>query len=446
MKKFICLCMATWILCLVANAQDPYPVSTDRGNIVYMEYFIDTDPGFGNGIQVPVTPGKDISSTPITVDLSSLSKSWHRIYFRTRNADGGWSLRAYALFDNVVIPVYPNAPAPASDIIEMEYFIDTDPGYGKGIKLALPASPAQNQITLPIDISGLSNGIHRLLIRSRNSIGQWSLTHIGVFENTGTIPYPVATASGPLTQMEYFFDTDPGFGNGRPISFAGTPDINQLSVDLDLTGLPTGPHTLFLRSKEFPWSLTMAVRFSYGSSLPVTWLYVRGERKDQQALINWATAQEMDTDKFLVEYSRDGKTYQSVSELPAAGNSSTSRTYAYTHPKLQSGVNYFRIKQLDKNGKFSYSNIIVVPYVDRNSAPVLIPNPVERHATLLIPPAFEATHIVVYDAVGKTIMQQPVTDKNSQHLLLQLGSLQKGVYLLQVKGKQQDHTIRFVKN
>lgn len=445
MKKITSLCLAASILCTMVNAQEPYPGSADRGNIVYMEYFIDKDPGPGNGIPVPLTPGRDLSF-PVTADISQLTKAWHRIYFRSRNADGGWSLSTYALFDNVVIQPYPNAPAPASEIVEIEYFIDSDPGFGKGIKLPLPASPDQNRIAVAIDISGINNGIHRLLVRSRNSMGNWSLTHIGIFENTTTVPYPVAAAAGPVTKMEYFFDTDPGLGNGRAISFTGAPDINQLSVDVDLTGLSTGQHTLFLRSREFPWSHTMAVNFSYGSSLPVTWLYVRGERKSQQALINWATAQELDTDKFIVEYSRDGRIFKAVSETAAAGNSSTSRTYSYIYPQLSPGVNYFRLKQLDKNGTFSYSSIIVIPYVDRNAAPLLIPNPVDKNATLLIPPSFEATGLVIFDAAGKTVWQQQVMDRNSQHLLLQLAVLQKGVYILQVKGKQQHHSIRFVKN
>ncbi len=87
-----------------------------------------------------------------------------------KNADGGWSLSAYGLFDNFAVPAYPNAPAPATQLEEMEYYIDDDPGFGNGIKIPLPASPDINRITLGIDISTVPNGIHRLVIRSRNSL------------------------------------------------------------------------------------------------------------------------------------------------------------------------------------------------------------------------------------------------------------------------------------
>lgn len=446
MKKISGLSLICGIICTTSMAQIPYPATTtDQGNLVQMEYFIDIDPGPGNGRPIAITAGRNISSLDVTIDLTGLTKAWHRVYVRSRNANGAWSHPAFTIFDNVVIPAYPNAPGPAADLEEMEYFIDIDPGFGNGMKIPLPTATDVNKIAIPVDLSSTARGIHRLIVRSKNKLGQWSLSHVSVFDNAAIVPYRTAPpAPAPVTNMEYFFDTDPGFGNGRPISFTGTPDINQLSVDVALTGLSTGPHTLFLRSKDFPWSLTMAVNFSYASALPVTWLYVRGERKQKQALINWATAQEWDTDKFIVEYSRDGQQYAAVGEVTAAGNSTTSSKYTFTHPELQPGVNYFRLKQMDKNGKHSYSSIIVVPYVDNHSAPVLMPNPVSNTATLLMPPAIAAEQLTVFDASGKIVWQQKVTG-NSQSQVLQLSALPNGVYVLQVKGKIQNHTIRFIK-
>lgn len=447
MKKIAGLFLACGIICTASRAQTPYPVPpVDQGNIVQMEYFIDADPGLGNGRPIPVTPTNDLASFSANIDLTGISRGWHRLYVRSRNANGIWSLSTISIFDNVGTPSYPAAPAPAPVMEEMEYYIDSDPGIGRGIKIPLPSTGDISNLSIPIDLTLFPTGIHRLIVRTKDNLGRWSLSHISLFDNGVSVPYPTAPAApAPITNMEYFFDTDPGFGNGRPISFTGTPDINQLSVDLDLTGLSAGNHTLFLRSKEFPWSLTMAVNFSYITPLPVTWLYVRGERRQQQALLNWATAQEWDTDKFIVEYSRNGQQYNAVGEVAAAGNSTAATKYTFTYPQLQPGVNYFRLKQLDKNGNFSYSTIIVVPYVDNNTAPVLMPNPVTNAATLLLPPAVEAEQLTVYDAAGKAVWQQQVSNSN-QLQQLQLGALPKGIYVLNVKGKTQHYNIRFVKN
>jgi hypothetical protein len=447
MKKTLAIWLLAGIFYTKATAQVPYPVATDQGNIVRMEYFFNSDPGFGNGIAVPVTPGRTIANINLNVDVSALPQGWHRIYVRSMNENGGWSIPAIMLFDNLQIPSYPNLPAAASDIVEIEYYIDSDPGFGNGRKIALPASPDINKLPVQIDISGLPATIHTLVIRTKNRDNKWSMTHFSLFSNETITPYPTAPAApAAITNMEYFFDTDPGFGNGQPISFTGTPDINGLSVDLDLPPtLSIGNHTLFIRSKEFPWSMTMAVNFNYAVALPVTWLYVRGERKQQQALLNWATAQESDADKFIVEYSRDGQQYIAAGEVTAAGNSTATTKYAFTYPDLQPGVNYFRLKQLDKNGHFTYSSIIVIPYVDNNTAPVLMPNPVTSAATLLIPPAIEAEQLIVFDASGKAVWQQQANSKN-QSQLLQFGSLPKGIYILNIKGRKQHYNIRFVKN
>ncbi|MGN6419426.1 MAG: T9SS type A sorting domain-containing protein [Pseudobacter sp.] len=447
MKKISGLFLVCGIISTISRAQTPYPTPpADKGNITQMEYFIDTDPGFGNGRPIPVTAVRDLASFSMDIDLTGLNRGWHRLFIRSRNASGNWSHPSVSVFDNVGTPAYPAMPAPAPSLAAMEYYVDTDPGFGNGINVPLPAASDISNITIPVDLTLFPKGIHRLFVRTKDSQGRWSLSHISLFDNGVLVPYPTAPAApAPISNMEYFFDTDPGFGNGRPISFTGNPDINQLSVDVDLTGLSAGNHTFFLRSKEFPWSLTMAVSFSYITPLPVTWLYVRGERKLQQALINWATAQESETDKFIVEYSRNGQQYSSVGEVAAAGNSSTTTKYAFTYPQLQPGVNYFRLKQLDKNGHYTYSSIMVIPYVDNHSDPVLMPNPVVNTATLLIPPAIEAEQLTVFDASGKAVWQQQVSNRN-QSQLLQLDKLPKGVYVLNVRAKSQHYNIRFVKN
>jgi len=447
MKKTSVLFMVCGTICATARAQTPYPVAPpDQGNIVQMEYYIDSDPGFGNGRPIPLNAVRDLASFSADIDLTGLNRGWHRLYIRSKNADGKWSHTALSIFDNVGTPSYPPAPAPAPVMESMEYYIDTDPGIGNGIKIPLPASGDINNISIPVDLTAFPTGIHRLIVRSKDQLGRWSLSHISLFDNGVSVPYPTApAAAAAIVNMEYFFDTDPGFGKGHPISFTGSPDINQLSVDVDLSGLSAGNHTLFLRSKEFPWSLTMAVNFSYITPLPVTWLYVRGERKQQQALLNWATALEWDTDKFIVEYSRTGQQYSAVGEMAAAGNSTTTTKYAFTYPQLQPGVNYFRLKQLDKNGNFTYSSIIVVPYVDNNTAPVLMPNPVTNATTLLVPPAVEAEQLTVFDASGKAVWQQKVNNSNQSQQLL-LGALPKGIYVLNIKGRTQHYNIRFVKN
>ena len=62
-------------------------------NVVQVEYFIDTDAGYGNNTIIDVTPSPD-GTFPFTVNLSSFLPGYHKLYIRTKDSDGKWSLTA----------------------------------------------------------------------------------------------------------------------------------------------------------------------------------------------------------------------------------------------------------------------------------------------------------------------------------------------------------------
>ncbi|WP_315817684.1 hypothetical protein [Paraflavitalea speifideaquila] len=103
--------------------------------MVAAEYFIDTDPGTGNGTAIPLTPGADLNNLPATVNVNGLTNGTHRLYMRTRSAEGRWSLTAVKEFVIDFDLAYPTAPAAAQNLVAAEYFVDTDPGTGNGTPL-----------------------------------------------------------------------------------------------------------------------------------------------------------------------------------------------------------------------------------------------------------------------------------------------------------------------
>ena len=133
MKKFTALfCLA--MLLATAHAQPDYPAAPPTpGNIIRMEYFVDTDPGFGNGKPVAFTASQNISGLSFDADLTGLSNGFHRIYLRGMDADGKWSHANDVFFDNFIVPVYATALA-AADVAQAEYFIDADPGMGMAMQ------------------------------------------------------------------------------------------------------------------------------------------------------------------------------------------------------------------------------------------------------------------------------------------------------------------------
>ncbi|MBE0638420.1 MAG: hypothetical protein IH598_07865, partial [Bacteroidales bacterium] len=196
------------------------------------EYFFDNDPGYGNGTPVTLTPG-NLVDLNFNANTTGLEAGIHTLFVRVKS--GLWS-QTYSRLIGV---------NPEAGITQAEYFFDNDPGFGNGISIAI--TPA-NIVALNFNANatGLSPGIHTLFVRVKSGI--WSQSHarlVGVNPDVG------------ITQAEYFFNADPGFGNGTPITI--TPGkVVELNFEANATSLSPGIHTLFVRVKSGIWSQTHA--------------------------------------------------------------------------------------------------------------------------------------------------------------------------------------------
>jgi hypothetical protein len=205
---------------------------SNPGNLVQMEYFIDNDPGYGMATQRTVTPGNNISQM-FDLDVSGLGNGLHHFFLRVKDENGLWSVVQHTVFFTEDLSV--------GDIVKLEYFLDNDPGYGAGINIPVIGGKDVSK-TFIIDLTGISQGIHQLCIRAKNSENRWSLVH--------TSPILAVDPSIPdIVQIEYFFDSDPGFGAGIQIPISPGQNISEV-LTMDTTGLSTGRHFLFVRAKN----------------------------------------------------------------------------------------------------------------------------------------------------------------------------------------------------
>jgi len=202
-------------------------------NISSFEYFFDNDPGFGNGQSINVTPN-EVVTTNTNLSLANLSYGIHVLYFRAKES-GRWSQTHSRLV----------GVSGAGQISAGEYFFDNDPGFGNGIPISISSGNLTN-ITFSPDISGLTNEIHSLNIRVFD--GSWSQTFtklIGVFTSNNNAQYTA----------EYFFDNDPGYGNG--INIAGLTSSSTISFSPDISGLSPGLHMIYMRLAGGIYSQTL---------------------------------------------------------------------------------------------------------------------------------------------------------------------------------------------
>ncbi|MDX1627210.1 MAG: PKD domain-containing protein, partial [Fulvivirga sp.] len=134
------------------------------------------------------------------------------------------------------------------DIIEMEYFFDEDPGQGNGIAVSItPGTIVDiNELLIP---QSLTQGLHLIGIRAKDADGNWGFAELRrVYINpAGEVQDPPS----PITQLEYFYNDDPGIGQATKI------DIDPDATDVDIASIllptqesiPVGTNTITMRAQ-----------------------------------------------------------------------------------------------------------------------------------------------------------------------------------------------------
>jgi hypothetical protein len=110
-------------------------------------------------------------------------------------------------------------------------------------------------------------------------------------------------------------------------------------------------------------------------TLPVTLISLSGRRVTDGNRLEWVTASEFNSDRFIIEKSLDGTSFANIGQVSAAGFSNTIIPYQYLDEKPVSGNNYYRLKMIDRDATFRYSNIVLLASGTNISGNKLYPNP-----------------------------------------------------------------------
>jgi hypothetical protein len=141
--------------------------------------------------------------------------------------------------------------------------------------------------------------------------------------------------------------------------------------------------------------------------LPVKLISFAGLKSDNDNLVIWSTSIEINTSRFEIEHSIDGLKFANIGSIAAKGNSTVKTDYLFTHCNVTSGMHYYRLRTIDKDGGYSLSNIIMLNR-DANSSLLasVMPNPFVQQ--LMVTYQSEANTVAgfkIYDASGKLIKQ-----------------------------------------
>lgn len=177
-----------------------------------------------------------------------------------------------------------------------------------------------------------------------------------------------------------------------------------------------------------------------GSALPITLNYFSAERHSQGVKIDWETACEINNDYFTVEKSNDATHWTTIRTIAGQGNSSKTKAYsAFDYDFWANKTAYYRLKQTDFNGDFSYSEIQVIEPSKMVQTISVFPNPAGEFLTISNLNA--VSEIVLIDLSGKHKLSiQNYVAGNA----INVSQLPRGHYLLMIRSKADSSTQKII--
>ena len=166
--------------------------------------------------------------------------------------------------------------------------------------------------------------------------------------------------------------------------------------------------------------------------LPVELLQFTATPQGTAVHVAWATASEKNSAYFLVQRSADAHTFADLQRVAAQGSSLARHDYAALDATPLAGVSYYRLRQVDNDGKYAYSPVVAVRFDGQHAAPALVayPNPASGQGFQLLTTNLGATGgtVRVFDNVGRLVLTQVVAAGTVEATIQTARPLASGIY------------------
>ncbi len=251
--------------------------------------------------------------------------------------------------------------------------------------------------------------------------------HIVMLRQSGTTKFylngaqtSMTSTSTPLTPIGFIIGAEEGSGGTGCRFWNGKIDevrvYNRALTDADILAL-----------------------YGAESVLPIELTYFKATPKNQMIQLDWQTALEQNADLFDIERSADGQYFEKIASVKAV-NKANIYNFVDEHPL--SNLSYYRLKQMDTNHKFTYSNTISVVFGKTKTLKVY-PNPSTNDFTIELPLAEEKLSIAVFDATGKLVFKEHT--EGGRFLKIATNNWLSGIYILKINNQNNCWTERLTK-
>ncbi|HXR84912.1 MAG TPA: T9SS type A sorting domain-containing protein [Hanamia sp.] len=229
-------------------------------------------------------------------------------------------------------------------------------------------------------------------------------------------------------------------GNCGSLTSLTCSDTSQNGGTEAITINATAGTTYYFRVYNFFPNLSTRGAFTISGpaiTLPISLIYFKGQHVGNSNVLSWSTANELNNSGFEVEYSFDGKDFRDLSFVNSKapdGNSSSTLNYQYTDTKAAGADVFYRLKQVDKDGRISYSNVVFIKGGKLNSLLLnsVYPNPAKNKLNVIVSsPISNQISVVVTNLAGKRVYQQAFSISNGgNNLDLNVSNLPAGSYFI----------------
>ncbi|MDQ2720230.1 MAG: T9SS type A sorting domain-containing protein [Bacteroidota bacterium] len=188
---------------------------------------------------------------------------------------------------------------------------------------------------------------------------------------------------------------------------------------------------------------------SISGALPVTLISFSGMLKNDNSLLRWSTANEQNSKYFIVERSFNSIDFLPVASIAAKGNTSNRTEYSYIDPDVVSlGAEklYYRLKQVDIDGKLNYSNVVVISLNDLKPEFTVVPNPVKNTINILSSTKANDIQVKLLDVSGKVLYNSIKDFSPGEQLSIDVSRFSKGLYIVSIQNKNTRTKIKVLKD
>jgi len=271
---------------------------------------------------------------------------------------------------------------------------------------------------LTYDPTSLETGVERI-----SGMEYWMLNRVGT--NNVSVTLTWASRSGGVTSLS---DLTVAHWDGVKWMNAGNANTTgDVSIGTITSNLMASFSPITLATIEKGWTI---------NPLPIEIISFEAKFVENKTILNWITASEINNDYFTIERTSDGKEFTPIATVDGAGNSNQPISYSAVDYKPFIGTSYYRLKQTDYNGAYTYSKLVAINNFAEGAPEVtLYPNPNQGKFT--ISSNLEYTNIQICNVFGSILMEQKPT---SLKTMVDVTNLPNGIYFVKIISRNKSIT------